>query len=258
VGWDPNQYDRYAAERRQPFHDLVALLPARPDRRIVDLGCGTGELTKVLHETTAARSTLGVDSSPSMLAKSAALSGAGLSFALRDIADVGVADGPFDLVFSNAALHWVHDHDELFPRLVSMLAPGGELAVQVPANHEHPSHTVAAEVALEAPFRDRFPDGPWRPPVLQPAAYARLLHRLGMREQHVRLQVYAHELPGRDDVVEWVKGTLLTHYEQRVGPERWARFLERYRERLFGVLPDDAPFLFPFARILMWGRMPGG
>lgn len=254
--WSPSQYDRYAAERRQPFFDLVALLPARPGRRVVDLGCGTGALTKVLHERIGARTTLGLDSSPAMLERSAALGGAGLSFARGDIADFGRRGGAgeVDLVFSNAALHWVDDHEGLFARLAAVLARAGEIAVQMPANHDHPSHLVAAEITREAPFRDLFPEGPRRSPVLPPAAYATMLHRLGFAEQHVRLQVYGHVLGGRQDVVEWVKGTLLTHYEARVGPSLWPAFLSRYQERLFEVLPDERPFFFPFPRILLWGR----
>lgn len=250
--WNPGQYDRYAAERRQPFFDLLALVSPRPGRRIVDLGCGTGELTELLHERTRARETLGLDSSAAMLAKSVAFAGGGLSFTRRDIADFGAADGPVDLIFSNAALQWVDDHETLFARIVAALGPGGELAVQMPANHEDPSHVVAAEIAAEAPFRDAMPEGPRRAPVLPPVAYSRMLHRLGFEAQHVRLQIYGHVLPSREDVVEWVKGTLLTHYESRVGPALWPAFLARYRERLFEVLPDERPFLFPFARILLW------
>ena len=153
--WRPAQYDRYAAERRQPFFDLLALLSRAPRGRVVDLGCGTGELTALLHERTAARETLGLDSSPAMLAKSAAFARPGLTFATRDIADFGaVADGAFDLVFSNAALHWVDDHEALFARLAGALSPDGELAIQMPSNHEHPSHVVAAEVAAESPCRE--------------------------------------------------------------------------------------------------------
>lgn len=254
--WSPAQYDRYAAERRQPFYDLLALVPPRPGRRVVDLGCGTGELTKVLHERTGARSTLGLDRSRAMLERSAAFAGAGLTFAARDIGELGASgeDGGVDLLFSNAALQWLDDHEALLARLAATLAPGGELAVQMPANHDHASHLVAAEVAREPPFVAWFPEGPRRSPVLSPSTYATWLHRLGFQEQHVRLQVYGHVLPGRDDVVEWVKGTLLTHYEGKVGPEAWPRFLARYRERLFEVLPDERPFFFPFPRLLMWAR----
>lgn len=252
--WSPAQYDRYAEERRQPFHDLLALVSPRPGGRVVDLGCGTGELTRLLHERTGAKETLGLDSSPSMLAQSAKWAGGGLAFAERDVGDFGSKDGPFDLVFSNAALQWIEDHDALFARIAGAIAPGGELAVQMPSNHDHPSHVVAAEIAREAPFAAAMPEGPRRSPVRPASAYAEMLWRLGFAERHVRLQVYGHELPTREDVVEWVKGTLLTHYERRVGPALWPAFLERYRTRLFEVLPDERPFFFPFPRVLLRAR----
>jgi trans-aconitate 2-methyltransferase len=114
---------------------------------------------------------------------------------------------------------------------------------------------VATQVAEEAPFRDALAAAPGHAPgVLAPEAYARRLHELGYVEQHVRLQVYAHLLPTREDVVEWVKGTLLTHYRARLEAPLFARFEARYRERLLERLPDERPFFFPFKRILMWGR----
>jgi len=91
---------------------------------------------------------------------------------------------------------------------------------------------------------------------LAPEGYAALLDRLGCRQQHVRLQVYVHHLPGRDDVVEWVRGSLLTDYQRRLPPEAFAAFLERYRAALMPRLDDARPFFYPFKRLLVWGRVP--
>ena len=156
-----------------------------------------------------------------MLERSASHAGEGLTFELGDIAEWAPSE-PFDLVFSNAALHWVDDHAALFARLTSALAPGGQLAVQVPANHDHPSHLVAERVAGEEPFREALGGYVRRTPVLAPERYAELLHRLGYGSQHVRLQVYLHVLPEPGAVVDWVKGTLLTDYRRRL-PERDVR-----------------------------------
>ena len=139
--WDPAQYARFQRERSHAFFDLAGFVQWRPAMRVVDLGCGTGELTRVLHERLAARETLGLDSSPAMLARAQAHAGGGLRFAPGDIA---AWEGTgYDLVFSNAALHWVPEHEALLTRLRAALAPGGQLAVQLPANHEHPSQLVA-------------------------------------------------------------------------------------------------------------------
>lgn len=253
--WDPAQYERFREERSRPFHDLVALVQARPGLRVADLGCGTGELTRALHRRLRARETLGLDSSPAMLARARELQGDGLRFEAGDIAAFTPA-APFDLVFSNAALQWVPEHDALLERLSAALAPGGQLALQVPANYDHPSHGVAVQVAGEAPFREALADGRRDPGVLAPEGYARRLHALGYAEQHVRLQVYGHLLDSREQVVEWVKGTLLTHYRGALTPELYARFEARYREALLERLPDTRPFFFPFKRILLWGRRP--
>ena len=251
--WDPDQYNRFRAERQQPLLDLLALVRARPGMRVADLGCGTGETTRLLHERLAARDTLGLDSSQTMLAGSDAHAAPGLRFARGDIADFR-ADGACDLVFSNAALHWLPDHPALFAHLTRALAADGQLAVQMPFNFDQPSHTVAAALAREAPFHAALGGFAVERPVLAPEDYAALLHRLGFAAQHVRLQVYPHVLAARDDVVEWVKGTLLTAYQRRMPSELWPHFLARYRERLLPELTAERPYFYPFKRILLWAQ----
>lgn len=251
--WSPAQYERFKDERSRPFFDLLALVQPREGMRVVDLGCGTGELTRAMHDRLGRAETLGVDSSEAMLAKAAAFGGGGLRFERGDIGTFP-ADARYDLVFSNAALQWVDDHPRLLPRLAAILAPGGQLAVQIPANDDHPSHQIAREVAREAPFREALGGHERVLPNLTLDAYATLLHRLGFAEQTVRMNVYAHLLGSRDDVIEWVKGTLLTDYEKRLPPALWPAFLARYRERLLPELDDERPYFYPFKRTLFWGR----
>jgi len=252
--WDPARYERYSSERSAPFHDLLALVQPCPGGRVVDLGCGTGELTRVLHERTRAAATLGVDSSPAMLARTSPHATDGLRFALADIE--GFEPGaPLDVVFSNAALHWVDDHPALFARLRAMLAPGGQLAVQMPANHDHASHRVAARVAAEEPFRSALDGYVRTSPVLAPERYALLLHGLGFERCHVRLQVYLHVLDEPGAVVEWVRGTLLTDYERRLPDALFEAFVDRYRALLLAELDDVRPFPFTFKRLLLWGAV---
>jgi trans-aconitate 2-methyltransferase len=250
--WDPAQYERFKAERSRPYYDLRSLVRPQP-RRLLDLGCGTGELTRDLHRYVEAEETVGVDSSPAMLEKAAAFAGEGLRFEKGDIASFAGDDG-FDLVFSNAALQWVPDHEQLFPRLARLVRPGGQLAVQMPANEDHASHITAADLARDPEFSAALGGHVRKWPLLAIERYATLLHALGFRDQHVRLQVYAHELASRDEVVEWVRGTLLTDYQKRLAPETFERFLARYREMLRARLPDDRPYLYAFKRVLLWGR----
>jgi trans-aconitate 2-methyltransferase len=251
--WCPDRYERFKGERLRPFEDLLALVEPRPDMRVVDLGCGTGEPTRRAHERLAARETTGLDSSPAMLDRARALEGHGLSFRQGDLG--AFAEPGFDLVLSNAAVHWVPDHEGLLARLAGCLAPGGQLAIQAPANDHHPSHAIARGVAREPEFAAALGGFVRESPVLEPEAYARLLHRLGFAAQRVRLEVYAHPLASRGEVVEWVRGTLLTDYEKRLAPDVYARFLARYRARLEEALPDDRPFVYTYRRLFLWARL---
>jgi trans-aconitate 2-methyltransferase len=250
--WDPGQYERFAAERAAPFHDLLSLVRPVPGGRVVDLGCGNGQLTAQLHRRLEAAETLGLDSSPAMLEGAADLAGNGLRFEQGDIA--GFAEGGWDVIFSNAALHWLPDHAALFGRLAAALCPDGQLAVQMPANHDHPSHLVAAEVAGTEPFRTALGGHRRESPVQAPEWYADLLDRVGLAPQHVRLQVYLHHLAARDEVVEWVRGTLLTDYQSRLPEDLFEEFLTTYRARLLPRLEDSRPYRYPFKRLLLWGR----
>ena len=244
--WSPEQYERFKQERQQPFTDLVSLITRRPRMRVVDLGCGTGELTRKLHELLEAEETMGIDSSETMLLKAGHFGGEMLHFERGDI-EAFVTDRPYDLVFSNAALHWVPDHEALLVRLTNFLTVQGQLAIQMPANDDHPSHVVAAEVARGFGVEPR-PDF-----VLPIERYAQILHRLGYERQHVRMQVYGHVLPSADDVVEWVRGALLTHYESLLAPDAFDDFLAAYRQRLKDAIGSDSPYFYTYKRVLIWG-----
>lgn len=260
--WNPQQYDRFRQERSQPFFDLLALVRPSPRPRVIDLGCGTGDLTAHLHAGLGAERTLGVDSSETMLAGAAAFAfPPALTFERADIAALATAwsrapKPRFDVVLSNAALHWLPSHPELLAQITCALAPRGQLAVQVPANDDHPTHAIAAGLAVEPEFRGALAGYAHRREVLAPERYAEILNALGYVEQHVRLVVYAHRLASREEVIEWVKGTLLTDYEKRMPPALYARFLERYRKLLFSVLRNERPYFYPFKRILFWALRP--
>ncbi|MEP6871897.1 MAG: methyltransferase domain-containing protein [Anaerolineaceae bacterium] len=251
--WNPTQYERFRNERSQPFFDLLSMVTPTPGGTAIDLGCGTGELTKMLHEKLQTRETVGIDNSETMLAESAEHASGGLRFELGSVYDFAPSTS-VDVLFSNAALQWVNGHATLFPQLLEVVAPGGQVAIQMPANNDHASHRMAFAVGAEEPYSSAM-DGYQRDwPVLPPEWYAELLDRNGFLEQSVRLQVYGHHLESRDGVVEWVKGTLLTDFEKRLTPELYQSFLARYRDRLAIELDDSRPFFYAFKRILIWGR----
>jgi trans-aconitate 2-methyltransferase len=256
--WDPRQYQLFAEQRNLPFFDLVDLVRG-PVPRAVDLGCGTGHLTAELGPRLSANEVLGIDSSPAMLEQAVTLGRPGLQFVEGDLGDWR-EPASWDLVLSNAAIQWVGDHPALLRRFTESLLPGGQLAIQVPANFDHASHRLSREVAQEKEFRlalggDAPPD-PDEANVLPPERYATLLHDLGFAEQHVRVTVYGHLLPATASVVEWVRGTSLTRFQRRLPADLFERFVAEYRRRLLHELGDQRPYFYTFKRILIWGRLP--
>ncbi len=154
--WDPRQYDKFQREREQPFFDLLALVQPKPAMRVADLGCGTGKQTRIVHDQLAARETVGLDRSANMLADARATpQPAGPRFEVDSI-EAFASDGGWDLIFSNAALHWVDDHERLLQQLASALAPSGQLAFQVPAQHDTLTHLLAEELTQAEPFNSAF------------------------------------------------------------------------------------------------------
>lgn len=258
--WNPEQYRLFAAERAQPFHDLLALIEHDAIRRAVDLGCGPGELTALTAAQLGVEEMVGVDNSKAMLDGTVEHTSDRVRFEFGDIGEWS-SDGDRDLVLAAASLQWVPDHAEVIGRWTAALRAGGQLAIQVPANAEMPSHVVARQVAEREPYLSLFgPDGPPIDPVqayvLRPEEYAQLLYDLGFERQHVRLQVYPHVLPSTRHVVEWVRGTTLTRFEKRLTPDAFNAFLADYETELLRVFGDHEPHFFPFRRILMWARLP--
>lgn len=203
---------------------------------------------------------VGVDHSPVMLAAAARHAGPAVRFELGDIGQ-WTAAANHDLVLAAASLQWVPDHPDVLRRWTDALAPGGQLAVQVPANSHALTHLVATEVADREPHRSAFgPNGPPPDPVaanvLSPNRYARELYDLGLVDIDVHLQVYAHVLPTTRDAVEWVQGTTLTRFRTVLAPAAYDEFLADYERELLLAMGEERPCFFPFDRILFVARRP--
>lgn len=249
--WDPNQYHKFQAQRSAPFYDLLALVDVRPNLKVVDLGCGTGELTEKLAEALPGSAVTGLDSSMEMLAKAAAFSRPGLQFIQADQAQL---DGEWDLIFSNAALHWSENHESLIPYLYSRLKPGGQIAVQVPSNFSHISHQIIRETAAEEPFRTILNGFIRYAPVLSIERYSQQFFDCGAEDILALEKVYAHVLADSDAVVEWISGTACVPYFERLG-EHKDEFLKVIGQKMHEALPQ-APVFYPFRRILFSARRP--
>jgi len=252
MSWNPELYHQFQKERFAPFKDLVDLIEVRPGLKALDLGCGTGELTKMVSDMLPESEILGIDSSPQMLDKAYQLKSARLNFKLCSIEDV---DGKWDLVFSNAAIQWVDNHEELIPQLVSLLKPSGQLAVQLPANHKHPTQTIMTEIADEEPFKTALNSYQRRWSVLSIREYSELLYDSGAREIDVFEKIYAHVLDDVDAIVKWLSGTALLPYFERLPEELHDDFLKIYSERLRTLYPE-VPVFFPYQRIFFSARWP--
>ncbi|MGH3448466.1 MAG: methyltransferase domain-containing protein, partial [Nocardioidaceae bacterium] len=127
--WSPTTYLQFGDERGRPFFDLTARVLADAPRRVVDLGCGPGQLTATLAHRWPTAQVEGLDSSPEMIAAAQEHASDRVHFAVADVAEWHPREPP-DVIVSNALLQWVPEHRELLPHLVEMLAPGGWLAVQ--------------------------------------------------------------------------------------------------------------------------------
>jgi trans-aconitate 2-methyltransferase len=249
--WDPNQYHKFQTQRSAPFYDLLALVQVRQDLKVVDLGCGTGELTRALAEKLPGSHVTGLDSSPQMLEKAAPFSGPGLRFEMGDQAQLS---GEWDLIFSNAALQWSENHAGLIPALYQRLAPGGQIAVQVPSNHNHISHQIIRETAGEEPFRSILDGFVRYAPVLSIDGYAQLLFDCGAEEIVTFEKVYAHVLADSDAVVEWISGTACVPYFERLSKHK-GNFLKAIRKKMQEALPQS-PVFYPFRRTFFSARKP--
>lgn len=252
MSWNPEQYHKFQAERFAPFEDLARLVQVRTGLQVVDLGCGTGELTRRLADMLPESDVLGIDSSPNMLVKAQQQVRPGLRVEQADLATIS---GRWDLVFSNAAIHWVDDHAMLIPRLFGMVRPGGQLVIQQPANHFHPSHQLIIATAEQEPFRSALQGWTRAVPVLPVRRYAELLFAAGGTDLVVFEKVYPHVLPNAAAIVEWTKGTALLPYLERLPEALHAAFLQRYHEQLQQLLPDE-PVFFGFHRILFAATKP--
>lgn len=253
--WNPGQYEKFERERNQPFLDLLQMIHPMPSPRVLDLGCGNGLLTKIAHDTLHASYSLGIDTSSEMLEKAYSRQTSELLFKEQDLQNFTSAE-PYHIVISNSAIQWVPNHKEILKRLTHLLTPGGQLAIQIPANQHFPTHTLACELAGEAPFNTAVESSCPVGHVLDMETYSRMIDQLGFESQLVRMQIYAHHLESTAALVEWVKGSLLTYYQSRLGPELYPLFLKEYQKRLIERFGWSEPFFFPMKRLFIWGQLP--
>jgi trans-aconitate 2-methyltransferase len=247
MNWDPEQYLKFVEARRRPALDLIARLGGVCPKNLVDLGCGAGNITRLLAEHWPQARIVGVDSDAAMLRK-ASSTASQIDWQTSNIVDWKPAVAP-DLIFSNAVLHWLGDHPQLFPRLIALLAEGGVLAVQMPSNFTSPSHQILRKLADDYRWQQTL-GGIAMGKALSPAEYYRLLAP-HCRHLEVWETIYWQALSGDDAIIEWMKGTTLVPYLACLDVVAKEEFLTAYRALLAVVYPraSDGHTLFPFKRV---------
>ena len=254
--WKPQQYDKFEAERRLPFDELLAMCTPTPAGLAYDLGCGTGSTTADIPTALETRMVIGSDTSQAMLDKAGEFSNDRLRFEIGNLAKFNPSEDP-DVIISNAALHWVSDHATVLASWRSHLHSGDQLAVQVPANSDHPSQQIAADVASN--HADWF-DANTPPPLISTNSltaerYAEVLYDLGAVQQKVMLRVYPHVLDTTLDVVQWMKGTTLNAYRAALIDEsNYDQLVAEIEEQTLDHFGLREPFFYTFKRILFWAQ----
>lgn len=246
--WDPELYLRFAGERTQPAIDLVARISKERPRRIVDLGCGPGNATEVLRARWPDAEIVGVDVDPAMIAAARA----SYPDSRWELADVSkwTPEEPFDVVFSNAALQWLPDHAALLPRLLKAVAPGGVLAVQMPAVSESLVHLAVRSVSTEPRWSERLESARNASNMRRPVFYYDVLRPLVATLAQWETE-YLHPLEGPDAVIEWVRGTALRPYLEALRDEvERSDFIGKVRARIQDAWTrtSDGHVLLPYRR----------
>ena len=255
MAWDPSVYNQFKKERSAPFDDLLKLVAVQPGLSVVDLGCGTGELTGRLAHYLPGASVLGIDASKEMLKEAVAFSNEQLAFEHNSIETIIATGKKWDLVFSNAAIQWIDNHEILLPGIISIVRAGGQLAIQLPSNHDHITHRLLDTIALTEPYTSALQGWTRTVSTLSIEAYAQLLFDHGGINITVFEKVYPHILENAIALYNWMSGTAMIRYLERLPAGLQTSFATTYKKQLEETF-TNAPIFYPFKRILMAATFP--
>lgn len=252
--WDPDRYLAYADERGRPFVDLLGRVPAVEVERVVDLGCGPGNLTRLLRDRWPGAEVLGLDSSAEMIARAGQDGPTDVRFEVMDLR-AWSAEEPVDVLVSNATLQWVPGHLDLLPRLVEQVTPGGWLAFQVPGNVDEPTHALLHDLAEQGRFRPHT-RGVARLEAHDAATYLEALLGLGCSVDAWET-TYLHVLQGPDPVFTWVSGTGARPVLQALPEPLREEFVDEYKRLLREAYPAGPHgTVLPFRRVFVVAQVP--
>lgn len=253
MAWNPELYDSFKDVRYQPFYDLANLIVPVENMKAIDLGCGTGEQTSILSQKFENSSFIGVDSSAEMLEKSKRFENDRLYFRQGAIEQEAQSAEKYDLLFSNAALQWVNEHEVLFPQLMALLNTGGQLAIQMPVQKENILNQILAELVTEEPYASYLNNWNRDSPVLSMDDYAQVLFDHGLSNIQIFQKVYPIIAQDHEALYNFISGTSLIPYLDRLQGNEKQALVNEFKARISQRF-TKLPAIYAFKRILIYGR----
>lgn len=251
--WNPEIYNQFKNIRYQPFFDLMGLISEENLIDAVDIGCGTGEQTKILSEKFENTKFLGIDSSSEMLSKSKEFENEKLRFQQKTIEDFVEDKTKWNLIFSNAALQWSDNHLKLFPKLFSKLHENGQFAIQMPVQNENKLNQILFQMASEEPYNSQLQS--WNRPsqVLNMDGYAKMMFENGLSNLTIFTKVYPIIAKDTEELFNFISGSALIPYLERLNENQQEIFTTEFKNRIRQEF-QNFPAIYSFKRILLYGK----
>lgn len=251
--WNPEKYNQFKNIRYQPFFDLMELISHENLKTAIDIGCGTGEQTHILSQKFDHADFLGIDSSPEMLAKSQKFENENLNFKLISVEEFTKSNQKYDLIFSNAALQWSDDHEELFPKLISQINDGGQFAVQMPMQADNILNKILLELVQEKPYSEFLNAWKREPTMLNIDEYAQILFDGGLKDIQIIQKVYPIIADDAEKLFDFISGSALIPYMERFSEEQQELFISEYKTRINKAF-KKFPAIYAFKRLFLYGK----
>ncbi|MHC8949130.1 methyltransferase domain-containing protein [Sphingobacterium hungaricum] len=251
MAWNPDVYNQFKNERYQPFYDLISHIEKRQHMHVLDLGCGTGELTNHLAEQLDGATVVGVDNSAEMLSKAPKKDT--IVFEEKSIETVLDEDRKWDVIVANASLQWIDDHEALIPKIISRLKPNGQVAIQMPLQSENLLNQLLFNLANQEPYRSSLQGYNRVSPVLSMDAYAKIL----FEHQAVAMTIYQKMYPiiakQQDELFNFISGSALIPYLEKLNVETALKFTADFKKSIDQEFPE-MPAIYAFKRIILHAK----
>lgn len=247
--WDSKLYLKFERERTQPAIDLANRVDVQNPKKIVDIGCGPGNSTQILAQKFPDAYIIGADNSPAMI-KTAEKDHPDLEFVLCDAGrDLSILGSDFDIVFSNACIQWIPDHEKLIPAMMALLKKGGILAIQTPQNYQEPIHQIVDRIIASDTWKKyiTFSRVLYN---LSPAGYFDLLSEVSP-DFCIWEVVYYHKMPRHQDILEWYRSTGLRPFLNVLPENKKTAFEQDILSEIEKAYPaqKSGNILFKFPRL---------